>query len=192
MARKRGEYQKRQERKMRIGIICVLMLLAVSILLGIYGIVESKYTIQQIDNGTLMEYTGKYSYEYVNHRNIFSRGRSRYYKLTLDNGVVFNLSAGSRYSEIFDENPVIHVQYYKDRFRDVYSAVSVTSADGATTLKSLEGSRKFSVSLIRNLSIAIVILSLFCVFFLMQLFEKQVKQFLRWRKRRRKMREQMT
>ena len=185
MARKRGEYQKRQERKIRNGKICALMLFVVVILICISGIVDSKYTIQQIDNGALTEYTGRYSYEYRNESRIFSRGRSSYYRITLDNGITFTLSAGRQYCEILDANPVIHVQYFQERFRNVYSAVSVTTGDGTVTFKSLESSRKSSVSLIMALPVVIVICSLFCVFFLMLLFEKQIKQFLRWRKKKR-------
>ena len=74
MARKRGEYQKRQERKMRNGLVFGLMLLVVTILFCVYGIIENRYTIRQIDDNTLTEYTGKYSYEYVNRRRIFARG----------------------------------------------------------------------------------------------------------------------
>ena len=191
MARKRGEYQKRQERKIRNGKICALMLFVVVILICISGIVDSKYTIQQIDNGALTEYTGRYSYEYRNERRIFSRGRSSYYRITLDNGITFTLLAGRQYCEILDANPVIHVQYFQERFRNVYSAVSVTTDDGAVTLKSLESSRKSSVSITRALPVVIVVCSLFCVFFLMLLFEKQIKQFQRWRKKKRKKREQI-
>ena len=191
MARKRGEYQKRKERKIRNGMIYALVLFVVFILIFVYGIVDSKYTIQQIDNGALMEYTGRYSYEYRNERRIFSHGRDSYYRITLDNGVTFILSEGSRYCEILDENPVIYVQYFQDPFRNLYDAVSVASADGTVTMKSLESYRKSNVSIIRTLPIVIVICSLFCVFFLMLLFEKQIKRFLRWRKKRRKMRKQI-
>ena len=191
MARKRGEYQKRQERKMRNRLVFGLMLLVVTILFCVYGIIESRYTIRQIDDNTLTEYTGKYSYEYVNRRRIFARGSHSYYKITLDNGVAFTLSAGRGYSENFDNNPVIHVQYFQEPFRNLYTAVSVTAADGDVTIKSLENSKKSSVSLILSLSILIVIFALFSVFFLMLLFEKQIKRFLKIRKKRRKMRKQI-
>ena len=176
---------------MRNGIVCGLLLFVVTILLCIYGIVDSKYTIQQIDNGALMEYTGRYSYEYRNERRIFSHGRHSYYRITLDNGVTFILSKGSRYCEILDENPVIHVQYFQEPFRNLYTAVSVTAADGDVTIKSLENSKKSSVSLILSLSILIVIFALFSLFFLMLLLEKQIKRFLKIRKKRRKMRKQI-
>ena len=191
MARKRGEYQKRKERKIRNGMIYALVLFVVFIVIFVYGIVDSKYTIQQIDNGALMEYTGRYSYEYRNERRIFSHGRDSYYRITLDNGVTFILSEGSRYCEILDENPVIYVQYFQDPFRNLYHAVSVASADGTVTMKSLESCRKSNVSIIRTLPIVIVICSLFCVFFLMLLFDKQINRFLRWHKKRRKIRKQI-
>ena len=189
MARKRGEYQKRQERKIRNGKICALMLFVVVILICISGIVESKYTIQQIDNGALTEYSGRYSYEYRNEPKIFSRGRSSYYRFTLDNDVAFTLSAGRQYCEILDANPVIYVQYIQEPFTDKYIAVSVTTADGTVTLRSLESCRKSNVSLIRALPVVIVICSLFCVFFLMLLFDKQIKRFRSWHRKRRKIRE---
>lgn len=183
MAQKRGEYQRRKERKMRTGIVCGLLLFLCAILLCVYGIVDSTYTIRQIDNGTFQEYTGKYSYEYVSGARLFSRGRSRYYRLTLDNGVVITYSAGSRYKEIFDENPVIHVKYFQEPFLNQYSAVSIATADGSVILESLESSRQFSVSIIRALPIVILFFSLLSVFFLMLLFEKQIKHFLRKHKK---------
>lgn len=183
MARKRGEYQRRQERKMTTGTVCALFLFLCVILLCIYGIVDSTYTIRQIDNGTFQEYTGKYSYEYVSRGRLFSRGRSRYYRLTLDNGVEVTYSAGSRYKEIFDENPVIHVKYFQEPFFNQYSAVSIATADGSVILKSLESSRQFSVSIIRAMPFVITFFSLLSVFFLMLLFKKQIIRFLRKRKK---------
>ena len=189
MARKRGEYQRRMERKTKISIVCGLLLFVFTIIYSIFGIISSAYWIQQIDEGTFKEFSGPYSYEV---RKVISR-RSRYnYKFTLGNGDTFTISSeNTHYSERLDENTVIHVQYLQVLFRDKYTYISVATPDGSITIGSLEDSRKSNVSLIWGASIVIAICSLLSVFLLMQLFEKQIKQFLRWRKKKRKKREQI-
>ena len=189
MARKRGEYQRRMERKTKISTVCGLLLFVFTIIFSVFGIISSAYWIQHIDDGTFKEYTGPYSYEL---RKGISR-RSRYnYKITLGNGDTFTISSrNARYSEGLDDNTVIHVQYLQVLFRDKYTYISVATPDGSSTIGSLEDSRKSNVSLIWGASIVIVICSLLSASLLVLLFEKQIKQFQRWRKKKRKKRKQI-
>lgn len=185
MARKRGEYQKRLERKMKIGTVCGLLLFCFVILVSVYGIVEMSNEIQGIDNCAYKEYTGSYSYEYRSGRRIFTHGRYSYYKFKLDNGIAFSIDRGSRYCEILDETPEIHVKFLQECLTDRYVAIYVASADGSQIIMSVENTRKSCVTIVWFLSITIVVCSFLSMVFVTLGWEQQIKRF---RKKRKKMR----
>ena len=191
MARKRGEYQRRMERKTRISTVCGLILFGFMIIFSIFGILSCATEIQHIDDGTFKEYTGPYSYEY--RKGITRRNRRvNYYTFTLGNGDTFSISSrNSRYNEMLDENPVIHVQYVQDLFGDEYACLSVATPDGSFTIRSLENSRESRVEIIWFLSVMIAACSTVSALLVILSCEQQIRRFKRWRKKRRKMQAQI-
>ena len=179
------------ERKTRISTVCGLLLFGFMIIFSVFGIIICAAEIQHIDDGTFKEYTGPYSYEY--RKGITRRGRRHnYYTFTLGNGDTFSISSrNTRYNEMLDENPVIHVQYLQELFSDEYACLSVTTPDGSIIIGSLENSRGSRVEIIWFLSVMIAVCSFVSALLIILSCEQQIRRFKRWRKKRRKMRAQI-
>ena len=155
MARKRREYQKRLERKAKIARVLGILLFVFAILISVFGIISNAITLQHINDGSLKEYTGSYSYEY---KQGYNRGRHSSYRFTLGNGDVITIFARNvRYHDVLDEHSALTVQYDRIPFGKTYRAVSITTPDGEVTIRSLDSSRKSCVAIICFLAIMILL-----------------------------------
>ena len=118
----------------------MLFMIMIPIIL-VYGIVESSYTIRQINDNTLTEFTGSYSYQIK--RTRFSKHRKTYYVFTLDNGDV--VSIRRKYlqnTDLLDTYHELTIKYYRimaiDGFSDSFSAVSITTPDGTVEILNID------------------------------------------------------
>lgn len=195
MARKRGEYQRRKERQNKISnILCVLTIL-LFILLFLYPLIQESVNVYDIDHDSLNTYTG--SFEYRINTGFLGRHRSTTYVFTLDNGdVLLVLGRFLENEESLNENKELRFQYstmYSNPLYGRYSAVSITTTDGEATILDIDRSRRDSVFGIWLFSIMILLcLGLLVALLVMSYYAGDWKRrYEKWRKKRRKMREQI-
>ncbi len=142
MARKRGEYQKRQERQDRIkNVLAIVFILFVGFIFA-WMIANDSNAIRHIRQNSLDEYTGSYSYEL---KRTYGKHTQYYYLFTLDNGDVISIPKSKFENEkILEDLQPLTFQYTKDfrrtLFSPVYVALSIETAESQLTLVSLESS----------------------------------------------------
>lgn len=189
MTRKRGEYQRRKERRNKISnVLCILFFLFGAALM-LYGLVQASVNVRDIDHGTLNSYTGEYEYRLTVGSG---RHRSSTYIFTLGNGdVVLASKREVDHQEQLDENDVLTFQYttmFSNPLYGRYSAVFITSADGEIEFVNADQSRRESVSAIWISSIFSLLSLSIIVFLLVVIYntDNWKKRYQNWRKKRNK------
>lgn len=187
MARNRGKYQRKRELYSRTAKIVFAIVLVLIPAICVSGIVSKMITLNHIQNDSIKEYTGSYSYEFVKRTG---RGNS-YYVFTLGNGDVATiLKENCRNEDILDNNPELKIQYDRIPFGDGYGIISIATADEEVVIRSLTSSRNECVIIICLLfivgliDIAVLLFSMFTEYHIYDV----KRRFQRWQKNR-KMRE---
>ena len=190
MARKRGEYQRKKERYIKIAKIVFAIVLLLIPAFCVSGIVSRMITLNHIQNDSIKEFKGSYSYEFVKRTG---RGNS-YYVFTLGNGDVATiLKENCKNEDILDNNPELKIQYDRIPFRDGYGIISITTADEEVVIRSLTSSRNECITticflfIVGLIDIAVLIFSIFVEYHIYDVKNR----FQRWQKNRRQMREQI-
>lgn len=145
MAKNRGEYQKKKERKEKFSAIVSISFFLVALLLFSYLAVHSVVNVQDIDHNRLNTYAGEYECRVKEHR----RGKVTTYIFSLGNGdeVRFSMS-DVRNADHLHEHEHLIVQYSTMYFNPLYrfyGAVSITSVDGTVEFVNPEDARRQSV-----------------------------------------------
>lgn len=191
MARKRGKYQRRIERKNILAKIFGALVLLFIPIACVSWIISQTITLNHIQNDSIKEYTGTYTYEFVKRTGRFG---DSYYVFTLGNGDVVTILKGEcRNGDVLDSNPELTIQYDRFPFRDGYGILSIATSDGEVVIRSLTRTRNWCVInvcfllVVGLISIAVLGFSIFAEY---RLYDVK-KRFQRWRKKRRKIREQI-
>lgn len=191
MAREKGEYQKRKERQNKIkSVLCVFFFVVFIPLILVYGIVENAFAIQQINDHTLTEYTGSYTY-HVKKR--YGKHAKTYYEFTLDNGDVVTIRAKyCQNREILGDSRELTIMYHPiltiNGFSNTFTAVSITTPDGEVVIRDLDKTYSLRVANIWIISISLVLSISIAIFILVILFYlgDWKKRIIKWRKMRSK------
>ena len=143
MAKNRGEYQKKKERKEKFSAIVSISFFLVAIWLFSYLAVHSVVNVQDIDHNRLNTYAGEYEYRVKVHR------RGATYIFTLGNGDEIHVSRSDvRNVDQLREHQHLVVRYsttYSNPLYRFYGAVSITSVDGTVEFVNSEDARRQSV-----------------------------------------------
>lgn len=143
MAKNRGEYQKKKERKEKFSAIVSVSFFLVAILLFSYLAVHSVVNVRDIDRNRLNSYAGEYEYRVREHR------RGATYIFTLGNGHEVHVSMSDvRNADQLREHKHLIVRYsttYSNPLYRFYGAVSITSADGTVEFVNWKDARRQSV-----------------------------------------------
>lgn len=145
MAKIRGEYQKKKERKEKFSAILSISFFLVAILLFSYLAVHSVVNVQDIDRNRLNSYAGEYEYRVKEHR----RGTGATYIFVLGNGDEVHVSMSDVLNaDQLREHKHLAVRYstmYSNPLYRFYGAVSITSVDGRVEFVNWQDARRQSV-----------------------------------------------
>lgn len=187
MARKRGEYQRRKERENKCATIFAVFMWVLLAFTLTWLIVECAVTINQINENSLNEYTGPYTYEVRRG----SRNGSGYYLFTLDNGDILTIEKYScENPEILDECETLAFKYSDipelNLFRKSYTAVAIETIGGEKEVRNIEKSYRECVAVVCLCSLLLVFW-----FFLLGFFVRLAyftgdwkKRYLQWQQKR--------
>ena len=146
MAKNKGEYQKKKERKEKFSAIVSISFFLVGILLFSYLAVHSVVNVQDIDRNRLNSYVGDYEYRVKEHR----RGTGATYIFTLSNGHEVHVSMRDvRNADQIKEHKHLILRYsttYSNPLYRFYGAVSITSMDGTVEFVNSQDARRQSVA----------------------------------------------
>ncbi len=187
MARKRGQYQRRKERENKItGVVCFFVLVIFIPLMLTYGIIDNGSRVYQINNDSLHEYTGKYTYRL--HKGYNRRSRSKYI-FTLDNGdTVVIPKRYCKNDEILGECQELTIYYDTNPINaNGHSAVSITTTDGQVEILDRDLSYGLRVANVWICSVSLVISVALAIFIVILFYHIDWKRRLHvWHKERKR------